>query len=159
MIQLIFGLLLSFLPVLELRAGLPIVLDYCLTNGLSPIPWVVLVFVLNILAIFIVFLFLDFIHVKLMKWNFYRKRVEKCLIRFQKRIDKVESKMAVWGYLALMVFVAIPLPGTGAWTGALIAWVLGLERKKSIVALSCGVLIAGLIVLFISFGLLSLFYG
>jgi uncharacterized membrane protein len=56
------------------------------------------------------------------------------------------------GYIALMIFVAIPLPGTGAWTGTLIAWTLGLNRLKSFIAIAVGVLIAGLLVLLLSLG-------
>ena len=65
-------------------------------------------------------------------------------------------KMEVWGYLALTLFVAVPVPGTGAWTGTLVAWVLGLDRWKSIGAISLGVVIAGLIILFTSLGFFGL---
>ena len=56
-----------------------------------------------------------------------------------------------------MLFVAVPLPGTGAWSGCLVSWLLGLDRKKSILAISLGVIIAGLIILFASLGVFSLF--
>jgi len=65
----------------------------------------------------------------------------------QKKIDKFERKYQKIGFLALMLLVAIPLPGTGAWTGCIISWVLGLERKKSIMAISAGVMIAGVLIL------------
>ena len=65
--------------------------------------------------------------------------------------------MDQWGYFALMLFVAVPLPVTGAWSGSLIACVLGLNRWKSFLAISAGIIIAGLIVLFVSFGFFSWF--
>ena len=61
------------------------------------------------------------------------------------------------GFLALVLFVAVPLPGTGAWTGCLASWLLGLERKKSILAIACGVLIAGIYVLLGTMGIIGLF--
>jgi uncharacterized membrane protein len=59
------------------------------------------------------------------------------------------------GFLALALFVAIPLPMTGAWTGALIAWLLGLKRWKSFIAIAFGVIIAGILVTLISVGLIN----
>ena len=58
-----------------------------------------------------------------------------------------------------MFFVAIPLPGSGAWTGTLIAWIIGLDRLKSFVAITFGVIVAGLIILLVSLGSLGLFNG
>ena len=58
--------------------------------------------------------------------------------------------------MALVLFVAVPLPGTGAWTGCLLSWLLDLDRKKSILAISIGVLIAGLFILFGTLGFLNL---
>jgi uncharacterized membrane protein len=60
--------------------------------------------------------------------------------------------------LALTLFVAVPLPVTGAWSGCLVAWTLGLDRKKSILAISLGVVIAGLIVFFGTIGFMNLFF-
>ena len=51
------------------------------------------------------------------------------------------------GFLALTLFVGIPLPGTGAWTGCLIAWILGLNRKKSVLSITLGVVIASILVI------------
>ena len=86
----------------------------------------------------------------------YKKGFNIFLKRFQKKVDKFEKRYDSLGFIALALLVAIPLPGTGAWTGCLVAWLLGLERKKSIISISLGVLIAGLLILagalsFISF--------
>ena len=74
----------------------------------------------------------------------------------QKRVDRIETRLPVYGYFALTLFVAIPLPVTGAWTGTLIAWILGLERTRSKAAIALGVCIAGLIILIASLGVLNL---
>ena len=60
-----------------------------------------------------------------------------------------------FGYLGLILFVGIPLPGTGAWTGCLIASVLEMDKKKSFIAAVLGVIIASIIMMILSFGLLS----
>lgn len=155
MFQLALGLIVTLLPITELRVGLPIVLEYAIRNNLSIPFWFSIVIILNILVIFLVFFFLDFFHERLLKFKFYKKKFEKCLKRIQKKIDKVENKTNNLGYFVLALFVAVPLPGTGAWTGVLIAWVLGLERLKSIIAISVGVLIAGTLILFATLGMLG----
>ena len=75
----------------------------------------------------------------------------------QKKVDKFEKKYNTTGFLALMIFVAIPLPGTGAWTGCLISWFLDLDRKKSLLYISLGVLIAGIITTLASLGIINIF--
>src|SRR3989344_8295998 len=125
--QIFIGLLLTVLPFFELRGGLPVIIDYVLKNNLSIWPYFLLVLILNILVIFIIFLFLDFLHESFMKFRWYRKVIGKFLNGVQKKAHKVEKSIDAWGYLALMVFVAIPLPGTGAWTGTFISWMLGLN--------------------------------
>lgn len=155
--ELILGLLLTIMPITELRIGLPIVLNYVLKNDLVVWPFFILVLLLNILVIFFIFWFLDNLHDLLLKWKFYRKKFEKYLVKLQKKGHKLERKMEEIGFLALVLFVAIPLPGTGAWTGSLLAWVLDLDRGKSILAISLGVVLAGILILLASLGLFSLF--
>ncbi len=155
--QLFIAIILSFLPIIELRAGLPVVIDYCLKNGLSIGPYFILVVLINCLAILFVFFFMDFLHVHFMKIKLYRKFMDKYIEKIKQKGQKFEGKEDILLYLALAVFVAIPLPGTGAWTGALIAWLFGFNRRKSFIWISIGVLCAGLIVLALSLGLFSLF--
>lgn len=152
--QIFLGFLLTILPVFELRAGLPLVIEYATRNNLSIWPYFLVVVILNILTILLAFMFLDVLHKIFMRIKLYRKFINKILIRTQKKAKKLEKRMDKIGYLALMLFVAIPLPGTGAWTGALVAWIMGLDRKYSIIAIAAGVIIAGLIVLSLSLGFL-----
>ena len=153
--QLILAIIFSVLPIFELRGGLPIALDYAIKNNF-PIWLVFLTIILtNIFVIFLLFFFLDFLHSGFMKLKIYRKTFNFFLKRTRKKADNIERKMKVYGFLALTLFVAIPLPVTGVWTGTLIAWLLDLDRKKSILAISLGVLIAGIIVLLAYFGIIS----
>ena len=154
--QLLVAVILSALPVFELRAGLPIAVNYALKNNFPVIPIFLLILFVNISVIFLIFLFLDFLHESLMKISLYKKIFGYYLRRLRKKADKLEKKLDVYGFFALSFFVAIPLPGTGAWTGCLVSWLLGLDRKKSIVAISLGVFIAGIIILLASLGVLNL---
>ena len=156
--QILIGFLLTVLPVFELRGGLPVIAEYCVRNGVSIWPYFLIVLILNILLIFFIFIFFDFLHELFMKTKWYRTAIGKILKRMQGKVEKVESKMGKWGYFALMFFVAIPFPGTGAWTGTIVAWILGLDRLKSIIAIGTGVVIAGLLVLIFSLGFFNGIY-
>jgi uncharacterized membrane protein len=149
--QILFGFLLTMLPIFELRGGLPLIVEYTVKNGISVWPYFLIVLILNILTILIVFLFLDFFHEILLNLKSYKKFFEKVLGRIQRKIHKVQETK----YLALMLLVAVPLPGTGAWTGTLIAWLLKLNRLKSFIAISAGIIIAGILVLSASLGFFS----
>ncbi len=155
--QLILALILSVLPVSELRGGLPLAVNYALKNNLPILPIFLLILILNILVIFFIFFFLDYLNARLLKIKAYRKFFEYYLKRTRKKTKKLDEKMSVMGFIALSLFVAIPFPTTGAWTGTFIAWVLGLDRKKSILAIAFGVLIAGLLVLFATLGFIKFF--
>ena len=146
-------ILLGIIPISELRGAIP----YAYFNGV-PL-W--LSFVVGVLANatvpFFGFVFLNTIHKLLDRWNFYHNLFEKTVERARR---KVGEKVSKYGLLGLMLFVAIPLPITGAWTGTVGAWVLGLDRKKSILFILLGVLIAGIIVttvIYTGSGIASLF--
>jgi uncharacterized membrane protein len=152
MLKLIIAILLTLVPLIELRLGLPLAITYAIEEGISVWPIFLLIVLLNILLIFLVFFFLDYFHEHLIKWKFYRKIFGKVLKRIQKKVDKFEKRQGKWGFLALTLFVSVPLPGTGAWSGCLVSWILGLERKKSILAIALGVIIAGTIIFFATLG-------
>ena len=158
--KLIIAIILSFLPISELRGGLPFAIVYSNQHNI-PISFVfLLVLLVNILAIFFVFYFLDNVHDYLMKnLTFYKKFFDSYLKKIRIKADKLEKKYSTLGFLALTIFVAIPLPGTGAWTGSIISWLLKLDRKKSILSISLGVIIAGFSVLLGTLGVLNSFFG
>ncbi len=146
---LLLAALLSILPISELRGGIP----YAVLNGVNPYIAFLVCTAANIMIIIFIFLFLDFIHGSLMQISIYRKVFDFYLRRNRKATEKIKRRIPSYGYLALSLFVALPLPITGAWTGSFIAWFLNLDRKKSIAAIALGVFIAGIIVLLLSVGI------
>ncbi|MFW9873989.1 MAG: COG2426 family protein [Candidatus Thorarchaeota archaeon] len=156
--RIIWALILTILPISELRGGLPLAIIYATDHNIPIIFIFSLVILLNILVIFFVFYFLDNIHHIFLNFKFYKKFFEFYVKKFQRKIDKFEKRYSVLGFLALTLFVAVPLPVTGAWSGCLVSWMLDLDRKKSILAISLGVIIAGIIILFGTIGLINLFF-
>ena len=133
----------SLLPISELRGGIPV----GLSSGL-PLSVVFPISVLsNILVFPIFYLFLTFVHELLMKVTLYRKYFDFFLERTRK---KVGPKVEKYGYLGLTLFVAVPLPVTGAYTGTLGAWFFKMKKRKSFLAVILGVFIAGVIVSIVS---------
>ena len=156
-LRLLYALLLTIMPVTELRVGLPIAVIYAIEHNI-PISLIFLTIILtNILIIFFIFYFLDNINSFFMKFNFYNRIFGRILKKFQKKVNSFEKRYKTIGFLALIFFVAIPFPGTGVWSGSLISWILDLNRKKSIAAISLGVVIAGILVLFGTLGFINLF--
>ncbi|NCN51463.1 small multi-drug export protein [archaeon] len=153
--ELILSIFLTLLPLIELRGGLPLALLNASKYGVSNLLIFLIIVFLNILLIFIIFFFLDNIHNVLIKFNFYKKFYSFYLKKMRKKISKFEKLHSSIGLVALFIFVAIPLPLTGAYTGTFISWVLGLDRKKSILAISLGVLTAGIIIYFSTLGIIS----
>jgi uncharacterized membrane protein len=90
-----------------------------------------------------------------MNFKFYERFFKASLKRFQRKMDKFEKRHSTLGFFALTLLVAVPLPATGAWSGSLIAWLLGLDRKKSIFSIALGVFIAGLLIFLGMLGFLS----
>lgn len=156
-LRLIYSLILSILPISELRGGLPLAIIYANEHSIPLYFIFPLIVMANILAIFLAFFFLDNLHHLFLKNRVYKKIFDSYLKRIQKKIDKFEAKYSALGFLALTIFVAIPLPGTGAWTGCIISWFLDLDRKKSILSIALGVVIAGILMLLGTLGFLNLF--
>lgn len=146
-------ILLGILPISELRGAIP----YAYFNEVPLWLSSIIGILSNALVPFIGFAFLGSLHKVLDKWSVYHRLFEKTVARAR---GKVGEKVRKYGLLGLMVFVAIPLPITGAWTGTIGAWVLGLDMKKSTAYILCGILISGAIVttvIFTGSGIASLF--
>ncbi len=156
-LRLIYSIILSMLPIVELRGGLPLAIIYANEHGIPILSVFLLIVAANILVIFLIFYFFDHIHHLLLKNKFYNKFFESYIGRVRKKTEKFEKKYSTMGFLALTIFVAIPLPGTGAWTGCVISWLLGLDRKKSILGIALGVIIAGILMLLGTLSFINLF--
>jgi uncharacterized membrane protein len=136
---LLFTLALCLLPISELRGGLP----YALSNDVPLLAAYLICVAANALVAPLVYLFLSSLHRLLVRWQAYRRLFDRIVERSRR---KVHAKVEKYGYAGLMIFVAIPLPITGAYTGTLGAWILGMDRRKTILAVFGGVLISGIIV-------------
>lgn len=143
--QLIEPIIWSLLPISELRGGIPI----ALSNGFSIYSAFIICVLANILVIPLVFFFLDNLHDVFMRNKFYSKTFNRYIERKRNSLEKhIGTK---WEFFALLLFVGIPLPITGAYTGTLLAWFFGLSRKKAYLALILGIIMAGIVVSLISF--------
>ena len=141
--------IISLMPILELRGGL-------LAASLLHVEYIralIICVVGNILPIPVVLLFLKKILDLLEKWHVTKKIVDWLM----KKVDNKREKIDKYGYMGLILFVGIPLPGTGAWTGSLLAVVLGLNRKKSFICIIIGILLAAIIMSILSYGILGSF--
>jgi len=138
---------LSMLPIIELRGGLIAAALLNLDGVLS----FIVCYIFNLLPIPFILLLINWIF-KLFKKN---KTLGKIVTKMEEKVDKKKGQIEKYGYWGLFLFVAIPLPGTGGWTGALIAAVLNMNKKKSFATITIGVLVAGIIMMILSYGLLK----
>lgn len=140
--------LVSMVPLIELRGAIPIAVGMGLDKLLS----FIISIIGNMLPVPIIYLFAR----KVLEWGKDKKIIGKffswCLEKGEKGGAKLEAKAGRGLYWALFMFVGIPLPGTGAWTGTLAASMLNLDFKKTVLAVMGGVLLAGIIMMCISFG-------
>lgn len=139
--------IISLCPILECRLGM---FTAIVLLEMNPFAGFVISFIGNILPIPFILLLINWIFEILKKVPGLRSIVIWLEEKTLKKKDKID-KYGIWG---LLLFVAIPLPGTGGWTGALLASLLHLDKKKSFGIISLGVFIAGLIIT-----VLSLIFG
>lgn len=149
----------SMIPLIELRGAIPVAVGMEL--GLPE--WLVLIVAIigNMLPVPIIYLFARKVlnWGTTVKWKPFKKFCNFCLKKGEKAGDKLLKKAKSGVYFALFLFVAIPIPGTGAWTGTLAASILNLDFKKTVIAILAGVLSAGLIMLAFSLGLFKVIFG
>lgn len=147
--SILMTLLISMVPVLELRAAIPagviagldipVVVAAAITGNLIPIPFIIV-----------------FIR-KIFKWMQTKSEKLAALVkRLEDKADRKKDKVLKYEFWGLMFFVAIPLPGTGAWTGALIAAMLDMQLKRAFPAIAAGVVIAAVIVTVATYGVAAL---
>ncbi len=137
----IYIFLISMIPLVELRGAIPV----AVLHGLNIVWAYVICIIGNMLPVPVIYLFAR----KVLEWGKDKPVIGKfftfCLVKGKKGGDKLQAKAGNGLFVALMLFVGIPLPGTGAWTGTLAASLLDMGFKKSILAVMLGVLIAGII--------------
>ena len=146
--SILMTLLISMVPVLELRAAIPagviagldipVVVTVAIIGNLIPIPFIIV-----------------FIR-KIFKWMQTKSEKLAALVkRLEDKADRKKDKVLKYEFWGLMFFVAIPLPGTGAWTGSLIASLLEIDIKKSSLAILTGIIMATVIMYVVSYGVVG----
>lgn len=145
--------LISMVPLIELRGAIP----YAVGFKLPLLPSYITAILGNMLPVPFIFFFAR----KILEWGKDKKFTKKfftfCLEKGNKGGKKLQEKAGRNVYLALFLFVGIPLPGTGAWTGTLAASLLNLDFKKSVLAIMGGVVLAGIIMGLVSLGVFNIF--
>ena len=129
--------LISILPILELRGGL-LAASFL---GVPAINAYIVSIIGNILPVPFILWFMS----SILKWMRNSKHFSKIAKWLDKKVNKNKDKIEKYGFWGLVLFVGIPLPGTGAWTGCLVASVLEMDRKKAFIATMIGIFIASII--------------
>ncbi|MCI5528715.1 MAG: small multi-drug export protein [Blautia sp.] len=133
--------LISMVPLIELRGAIP----YAIGFGLPIVPSYIIAIIGNMLPVPIIYLFAR----KVLVWGKDKPLIGKfftfCLEKGEKGGKKLKAKAGRGLFAALLLFVGIPLPGTGAWTGTLAASLLDMDFKSSVLAVMLGVILAGII--------------
>lgn len=141
--------IISLMPILELRGGL---LAAALL-GLEPLPSYIITIVGNILPVPFILLLIT----KILSWmrKSQVKFFNKIANWLDEKVEKHKGQIEKYGYLGIVLFVGIPLPGTGAWTGTLIASVLEMDKKKTFISVLIGLIMASIIMMLLSFGVVA----
>ena len=139
----------AMVPLIELRGSIPIGLSSAFGPAFSGFSQIFILYVISILGNMLPVPFIFFFARKVLEWGADKKIIGKfftfCLEKGKKGGDKLQEKAGRGLYFALFLFVGIPLPGTGAWTGTLAASFLDMDFKKSVISVISGVLLAGII--------------
>ena len=143
----IFVFFVSMIPLVELRGAIPIAYIFKAADPeFNLLTSYVIIAIGNMIPVPVIFLFAR----KVLEWGADKPVIGRfftfCLDKGHKGGDKLQEKAGRGLFVALMLFVGIPLPGTGAWTGTLAASILDMKFKDSILAVICGVALAGIIV-------------
>lgn len=140
-------LICSMLPIIELRGAIPLGASLGLSWHIN----FLLSFVGNMLPVPFILLFIT----KILQWMKKTKRFSKFALWLERKADKHKDKINKYSFWGLFLFVAIPLPGTGAWTGSLIAALMKIKFGKAFLSIMLGVIAAGIIMTLASYGVVG----
>lgn len=149
--KLITTFLVSMVPIIELRGALPI------ATGMD-VEWYIalpVAIIGNIIPVPFIIIFIKKIFAWMSKREGFLARV---VVKMENKAYSKKDTIEKYGPWGLWIFVAIPLPGTGAWTGALIAAMMGISLKKSFIPIAAGVITAGIVIAFVSYGAAELLF-
>lgn len=147
----LYAFLLSMVPIIEMKGAIPLAaamgipiqsaLIVCMLGNMFPVPFIIL------------------LYGKILKWLGKVKYIGDALNYFMDKAKAKAEKIGNYELFGVFLFVAIPLPGTGAWMGSLVSTVLGLPLKKAFPVIIAGLAVNALIMAFISYGLGSAVIG
>ena len=142
--KILITFLISMVPVIELRGALPIGV------GMGLEPWVALVVSIigNMVPVPFIIIFIR----RILNWMHRFEKFDRLAKRLEAKAERQGDKLVKYETLGLFLLVAVPLPGTGAWTGSLVAALFDLRLKTAIPTIFAGVVAAGLVVFFITYG-------
>ena len=144
---------LSMVPIFELRGAIPV----SQVLGLPIVPSFIICILANMIPVPIIYLFAR----KVLVWGSDKPVIGKfftfCLEKGEKGGKKLQAKAGRGTFIALLLFVGIPVPGTGAWTGTLAASILDMDFKSTVAAVMLGVFLAGMIMMIVSLAGVSIF--
>jgi uncharacterized membrane protein len=143
----LFVFFLSMVPLVELRGAIPFAYGFKAADPAFNMTWAYIIIAIgNMLPVPVIFFFAR----KVLEWGKDKKYIGKfftfCLEKGHKGGEKLKAKAGKGLFVALLLFVGIPIPGTGAWTGTLAASLLDMDFKSSVLAVILGVALAGIIV-------------
>ena len=141
-------IIISMLPLVELRGAVPLGV---MAAGMSWYEVLPLAYLGNLLPI----PFALFFGAKALDWIGTLKPFTGFVTRYKAKLESKKAQVTKYAHIGLFLFVAIPLPGTGAWSGALVATLLEMPRAKAFLSITAGVVVAGLIMLVASNGVLG----
>lgn len=148
--KILLTFLVSMVPVVELRGGIP----FGAALGLDPFSAAIAAVLGNMVPIPFIILFIRHIF----NWMRRYERLERLVDKFEQKAHLKSEKVVKYQTFGLCLFVAIPLPGTGGWTGALIAGVMDMRFKRAMPSIFLGVIIAAIIVTCITYGAITVFF-
>lgn len=142
--------LVAMVPVVELRGAIP----FGVVRGLNLWTAIIASMLGNLIPVPFIILFIR----KIFAWmRAHMPKLDGLVIRMEKKAEKNRAAVEKYAFWGLVILVAIPLPGTGAWTGALVAAMMEIRLKRAFPAIAIGVAIAGVIVSVITYGVQAIF--
>ena len=141
----------AMIPIIELRGAIPL----GAALGLHPVVNYLLAVAGNLLPVPFILLFIR----KVLDWMERIPCFEKLVRWLRAKAEKGQGKVEKYAVIGLAIFVGVPLPGTGAWTGSLVAALMGMRFSKAMLSAICGVLAAGVLMSLLSYGVVAAFAG
>ena len=146
--KLLATFLISMVPIIELRGALPIGVGL----GLTPVTALVVSIIGNMVPVPFIIVFIR----RILNWMHRFEKFDRLATRMEAKAEKGGEKIVKYEMFGLFLLVAVPLPGTGAWTGSLVAAFFDLRLKNAVPIILAGVVTAGIVVFLITYGVVAI---